>query len=101
FGGRVRFRDREALGTPRGTANAARSGPAPKLILSCYAPGDIGGDAPCTGFDRETMLTIRAGENIPQGISILFLRNGEQRASVELAQMQRGKSLTVPLPREV
>lgn len=76
-------------------------GPAPKLILSCYAPGDIGGDAPCTGFDRETTLTIRAGENIPQGISILFLRNGEQRASVELAQMQRGKSLTVPLPREV
>jgi hypothetical protein len=77
------------------------AGPAPKLTLSCYAPGDVGGDAPCTGFDRETTLTIRAGENISQGISILFLRNGEQRASVELAQMRSGKSLTVPLPREV
>jgi hypothetical protein len=77
------------------------AGPAPKLTLSCYAPGDVGGDAPCTGFDRETTLTVRARENIPPGIAILFLRNGEQRASVELAQMRRGKSLAVPLPREV
>lgn len=77
------------------------AGPAPKLNYSCYAPGDIGGDAPCAGFDRDTTLLIRAGENLPSGVSLLFLRNGEQRASVELAQMRRGKSLAVPLPREV
>lgn len=77
------------------------AGPAPKLNYSCYAPGDIGGDAPCTGFDRDTTLLIRFGENLPSGVSLLFLRNGEQRAIVELAQMRRGKSLAVPLPREV
>lgn len=77
------------------------AGPAPKLNFTCYSPGDLADDAPCTGFDRETTLTIRAGENIPAGVSLLFFRNGARRATVELARMQRGKALIVPLPREV
>jgi hypothetical protein len=76
-------------------------GVAPKLALTCYSPDDIAGDAPCAAFDRQTSLTIRAGENIPPGLSLLFLRNGERRATIELAQLNRGKSLRLPLPREV
>jgi hypothetical protein len=74
---------------------------APKLTFTCYSPDDLAGDAPCMAFDRQTSLTIRAGENIPAGVSLLFLRNGEQRATIELAQLGRGKSVRLSLPREV
>jgi hypothetical protein len=74
---------------------------APKLTFTCYSPDDLAGDAPCVAFDRQTSLMIRAGENIPEGVSLLFLRNGEQRAAVELAQLGRGKSLRLSLPRAV
>lgn len=77
------------------------AGPAPKLNYTCYSPGDLGGDAPCTGFDRETMLTVRAQADVPAGVALRFLRNGEQRAEVDLAQLHRGKSLRVALPSAV
>lgn len=75
--------------------------PKPKLSLSCYNPNDIVGEGPCTGFERETMLTVQAGENLPAGTSLRFMRDGEAQAEVQLAQLQRGKSMRVPLPRDV
>ena len=77
------------------------TGPAPKLSYTCYSPGDIGGDAPCAGFDRQTMLTVRAQADVPSGVALRFLRNGEQRAEVDLAQLHRGKSLRIALPSAV
>ena len=77
------------------------AGPAPKLSYTCYSPGDVGGDAPCAEFDRETMLTVRAQADVPAGVALRFLRNGEQRAEVDLAQLHRGKSLRVALPSAV
>jgi len=77
------------------------SRPAPKLSYTCYSPGDLGGDAPCAGFDRETVLTVRAQGDVPPGVALRFLRNGEQRAEVDLAQLHRGKSLRVALPSAV
>lgn len=77
------------------------SGPPPKLSYTCYSPGDLGGDAPCAGFDRETTLTVRAQADVPAGVALRFLRNGEQRAEVDLAQLHRGKSLRIALPSAV
>lgn len=77
------------------------TGPPPKLSFACYSPGDVGGAGPCTEFDRETLLTIRARSDIAKGVVLRFLRNGEQRAEVDLAQLRRGKSLTIALPRGV
>lgn len=77
------------------------TGPAPKLSYTCYSPGDIGGDAPCADFDRQTMLTVRAQADVPSGVALRFLRNGEQRAEVDLAQLHRGKSLRIALPSAV
>jgi hypothetical protein len=73
----------------------------PRMALSCFAPGDIGGPGPCIEFDRETMVTVRADEDLPLGTSIRFVRNGERRADVELAQLKRGKSLRFALPRDI
>lgn len=76
-------------------------GPVPKLRFDCSSITDIGGPAPCAEFSRDTLLTIRAQDNLPPGVSIRFLRNGERRAEVRLAEMKRGKSLRIALPREV
>ena len=75
--------------------------PAPKLTFACYAPGDLAGDAPCTGFQRETVLTVRAREDLRKGLELQFARNGEARATVDLAQLGRGKSMRIPLPADV
>lgn len=73
----------------------------PRLSMTCFAPGDLAGDGPCTGFERDTLLIVKAGENLPPGTSLRFVRNGDRQADVELAQLKRGKSMRVALPREV
>jgi hypothetical protein len=77
------------------------TGPAPKLSLACYSPGDLGSDEPCAEFARDTVLTIRAGEDIGGGILLRFERNGEERASVDLPALRRGRSVRVALPSDV
>lgn len=88
---------------PAASASVAMlpSAPPPKLSFACYSPGDLGGEAPCTGFDRDTTLTIRAGADVPSGVGLRFVRNGDPRATVELAQLRRGKSLRIALPHDV
>lgn len=77
------------------------TGPAPKLAFACYSSGDVGGEAPCTDFERDTILTVRAGDDIRPGVVLRFARNGEEKGSVDLAQLKRGKSLRLSLPRQV
>ena len=84
-----------------GAAAAMPSLPRPRMSFSCFTPGDIGGDGPCTGFARDTMVTVRASEDLPSGTSLRFVRDGDPRADVELAQLKRGKTMQFALPREV
>jgi hypothetical protein len=72
----------------------------PKMSFICFTPGEIG-DGPCSGFARETLVTVRADEDLPAGTSVRFVLNGESRADVELAQLGRGRSMRFPLPAEV
>jgi hypothetical protein len=90
-------------GSAAGTSVSVRlpTGPPPRISFACYSPGDIGGSGPCTEFDRETMLTISAQSDLAKGVALRFLRNGEQRAEVDLAQLRRGKSRRIALPRQV
>lgn len=74
---------------------------APRLTFACYSPGDIGGDGPCAEFDRETMLTVKAGDKVPAGVTLRFVRNGEGRADVDLASLSSGRSMRMALPRDV
>jgi hypothetical protein len=83
-----------------GLAAALPQLPKPRMSFSCFAAGDIG-DGPCTGFARDTMMTVRADEDLPAGTSIRFVRNGDARADVELAQLRKGKTQRFPLPPEV
>ncbi|HEY6663034.1 MAG TPA: hypothetical protein VIZ66_08925 [Sphingomicrobium sp.] len=72
----------------------------PRFSMLCRNPGDLAGDGPCTEFVRDTMVTIRAGEDLPAGTSIRFLR-GDATADIALNGLKRGKSLRVALPRAV
>jgi hypothetical protein len=74
--------------------------PRPRMSFSCYTPGESI-DGPCTGFTRDTLLTVQADEDLPNGTSVRFVRNGDARADVELAQLRKGKSQRFALPPEV
>lgn len=73
----------------------------PKLTFACYTPGDIGGEAPCAGFEHDTLVTVEAKGNVPTGAALHFIRNGEDRANIDLAALSRGGSMRVALPSEV
>jgi hypothetical protein len=70
------------------------------MSFICFNPGDVG-EGPCADFARDTMLTIRADEDLPSGTILRFVRNGDARADVELAQLRKGKTQHFALPPEV
>lgn len=74
--------------------------PKPRLSFNCSSPSEVG-EGPCTDFSRDTLLIIRADEDLPAGTSLRFVRSGEAKADVELAQLKRGRSMRMPLPTEV
>lgn len=74
--------------------------PKPRLSFICSSPSEIG-EGPCTDFTRDTLLTVRADEDLPAGTSLRFVRSGEAKADVELAQLKRGRSMRIALPGEV
>lgn len=74
--------------------------PRPAMSFACFTPGDAG-DAPCTDFNRDTLLTVRADEDLPPGTSLRFVRSGEAKADVQLTQLKRGKEVRLPLPADV
>ena len=93
--------------TAAGTIQGSREGsaglpplPKPRISFICFNPSDVG-EGPCTGFERDTMLTVRADEDLPAGTSIRFVRDGDAKADVQLAQLQRGKSMRFSLPSDV
>jgi len=74
--------------------------PKPRLSLICSSPSEMG-EGPCTEFARDTLLTVRADEDLPAGTSLRFVRSGEPTGDVELAQLKRGRSMRTPLPSDV
>jgi hypothetical protein len=74
---------------------------APRVTFGCDTPGELTSDAPCAAFERETMLTIHAGEDVPQGTLLQFVRNDQPAADIPLGGLRRGKALRLPLPASV
>ena len=73
--------------------------PRPKMSFSCYSPG--GAEGPCTGFNRYTLVTVHAGEDLPADTSLRFVRDGDPRADVQLAQVRKGRSMRFAIPVDV
>lgn len=73
--------------------------PRPRMTLTCYTPGEAEG--PCTGFTRDTQVTVHAGEDLPAGTSLRFVRDGNPKADVDLAQLRKGRSARFNVPDDV
>jgi hypothetical protein len=108
--GTVRQDPSGVTAAPSYTANvpaaAAASAPvaplvAPRLAIDCESPGDLAGSGPCAGFERETVVTIRPGEDIPTGTTLQFVRNGAAKGDIALDGLRKGHALRSSLPRDV
>lgn len=73
----------------------------PRLTFECTTPGELIEGGPCVGFARDTLLTVRAGEAVPGGTSLRFLRRGDVRAEIALGQMRKGQARRFKLPMEL
>ena len=72
-----------------------------RLNFGCDTPGDLSSDAPCAEFERETRVTVHAGEDIPAGTLLQFVRNDHPQADVPLGGLRRGGALQIVLPAKV
>lgn len=73
--------------------------PRPRMTLTCYTPGEAEG--PCGALTRDTFLTVHAGEDMPPGTRLSFVRDGDPKADIDLAQLKKGKSARFSIPSEV
>lgn len=73
--------------------------PRPRMNLTCYAPGEA--DGPCGVFTRDTLLTVHAAEDMPPDTRLSFVRDGDPKADVDLAQLKKGKTARFPIPTDV
>jgi hypothetical protein len=81
---------------------AAVPGPRkPRLTIRCSAPGEPGAGSPCDSLERDTQLIVRADEDLTGGTSLRFLRRGDARGEITLAQMRQGQSLRSKLPSQL
>ena len=71
----------------------------PRLTIRCALPRESFGD--CARLERETQLLIRADEDLAGGISLRFVRGGDQRAELDLGPLRKGESLREKLPTRV
>jgi hypothetical protein len=85
---------------PAATAVLAPAVPL-RLNFGCDTPGDLSSDAPCAEFERETRVIVHAGEDIPAGTLLEFVRNDHPQAQVALGGLRRGGMLQVVLPAKV
>lgn len=74
--------------------------PKPRLSIQCMTPAEIGGGS-CDALRRNSVLTVRADENLIGGARLRFLRDGNFRDEVTLAPMRLGQSLRLKLPSKI
>jgi hypothetical protein len=74
--------------------------PRPRLRLSCYTPG-VSPEGPCTGFTRDTLVIVQAGEDLPAATAVRFVRDGDPKADIAVAQLKKGRSVRFAIPVDV
>ena len=106
-GGPVEYSVLPPLPAPLPAASAVAVGvpvpslPALRMTFRCLATNTLSAEGPCDLLERDTLLTVRADEDLPGGTSLRFLRRGDNRAEVELAQLKRGQTQRFALPARV
>lgn len=89
------------VATPRLLSSPLAPVARPRLTIRCLTPGDLAGETPCLTLERDTLLTVRADENLDPGLALRFMRKGDERGELALAQMPSGRSVRLRLPPEL
>ena len=87
--------------TSLAAASAASRLARPRIKLLCSRQTDVRGTEECGDVYLNTIFTITADEPLTPGTSLRFLRKGDDRGDVEIAQMNAGQSIRVGLPKRV
>jgi hypothetical protein len=74
--------------------------PPPRMQIRCSTTDDPKDLATCSSLYTNSLLTVRADEAFAD-TSLRFTRRGNERAEVQLAQMQAGQSKRIALPPRV
>jgi hypothetical protein len=72
----------------------------PRLTLTCMSP-QLPSGGPCIALDRDTILTVKAGEALPSDVSLRFVRQDDQSAEVALGGMRKGQARRMSLPNDI
>jgi hypothetical protein len=80
------------------TAPPVRAPAKPRLTIRCLDFGQPGAGSPCIVLESNTRLSIRADDNLPDGVRLRFLRRGDARGELALAGMRQGQSIQARLP---
>lgn len=76
----------------------------PRIRALCLPPGGAGGGVPCDSMNRDTIMAIRADEDIAGEVGLRFRQQGSDReAEVLLARsgLRRGQSVRLRVPQAV
>jgi len=73
----------------------------PRLSISCASAGDPGAATSCSDLAADTLLVIRADENLKTKVSLRFVRDGDLRGGIALGMMRRGQIVRTRLPARV
>ena len=73
----------------------------PRLTIKCLLPGESGPGGNCTSLDRATRLQVRADADLAAGTSLRFLRRGDLRGEIAVAQLKQGELFRSKLPPEL
>lgn len=73
----------------------------PRLTVRCLDLGESGAGSSCSSLNRATRLQVRADVDLGLGVSLRFLRRGDMRAEIALAQLKQGELFRTRLPAEL
>jgi hypothetical protein len=73
----------------------------PRLTIKCLMPGEAGGGTICAALERDTLIMVRADEDLASSASLRFLRRGDAKGVVELAQLRQGQMVRSKLPAQL
>ncbi|MFL6856058.1 MAG: hypothetical protein ACJ8D3_11500 [Sphingomicrobium sp.] len=87
--------------TPLPAPAAMSAAAKPRITIRCLEPGETGAGSTCTSLGRATRLQVRADAELGQGTTLRFLRRGDVRGEIALAQMHQGDLYRSKLPPEL
>ena len=89
------------VATSLGIGSVLPSLPPPRMTLHCGSTDDPSIFESCGIMRTDTILLVRADEQIPTGTSLRFVRRDDPRGQVALAALRSGQTARIPLPHRV